>query len=49
MDAQQIKIFLFFLWKPKVYYRVHNSPAMVLSPGQLNPVHNLTPHFKDSL
>jgi len=33
-------------WNPKAHYRIHNSPAPVLIPSQINPVHAPTPsHF----
>jgi len=33
------------LWKPKVLYRVHNSPPLVSVLSQISPMQNIPPYF----
>lgn len=37
--------FLFLLWNPRIYYRVHKSPPLDPFPGQIKPVHVLIHYF----
>jgi hypothetical protein len=38
-----------FLCKPKVHYRIHNSPPRVSIPSQIDPLHALHPNSQVSI
>jgi len=44
-QVRQKKFPAFFLWKPKVHYRIHNSPILVPVPSQKNLIHVVSVYF----